>query len=243
MNAELERIETAAVVDMMAAAPPHLGFTAEQVGGAMCLRAGDVPARELNAVHGPIEDVGAVLAHYEGGMHIVCGDHDGLEEHGYTPGYAWMKFARPADPDAAAPTALSIEQAGPQAGLDFALPVRTAFGMPESLDAWLRELPGRPGWTCLVAYDEGEAVGAGAMFTDGDHAWCGLGGTLPAARGRGAQSAILAARVALAARAGATTVSTETGVREEGRADQSYRNILRAGFEEAYARPNWDSPA
>jgi hypothetical protein len=223
----------------MAAAPPHLGFSAEVVAGATCLRAAGVPSRELNAVHGPIGDVGAVLAHYEGGMHIVCGDHEGLEEHGYTPGFAWMKFARATDPDAAAPTSLSIEQVGPQGGMDFAVPVRTAFGMPEAFDAWLRELPGRPGWTCLVAYEDGRALAAGALYVEGDQGWCGLGGTLPEARGRGAQSAILAARVALAARAGAAGVSTETGV-DRG---PSYRNILRAGFAERYERPNWDAPA
>jgi GNAT superfamily N-acetyltransferase len=228
---------------MFAAAPPHLGYTAARVGGALCARCPGVPARELNRVHGPIEDVGAVLAHYEGGMHIVCGDEPGLAEHGYTAGYAWMKFARGPDPDASAPTDLAVEQVGPAGGMDFARPVRVGFGMPESFEPWLAALAGRPGWTCLVAYDGAAAVGAGALYTDGDHAWLGLAATLPEARGRGAQSAILAARVALASRQGATTITTETGVREPGRADQSYRNILRAGFEEAGARANWDSPS
>jgi GNAT superfamily N-acetyltransferase len=233
------------MADAFAAAPPAFGFTAERVAGALCLRAAGIPSRELNRVSGPIDDVGAVLAHYEGGMHIVCGDHDGLAEHGYTPGYAWMKFARAADADASAPTDLAIEQVGPQGGIDFARPVRIGFGMPELMEGWLRELPGRPGWTCLVAYDGEHAVGAGALFVDGDHAWCGLGATLPEARGRGAQSAILQRRIALAAQHGATTVTTETGVRiasHPPRPDQSYRNILRAGFEETYVRPNWDSP-
>jgi GNAT superfamily N-acetyltransferase len=226
------------MLDAFAAAPPEFGFTATTVGGATCLRAPGVPARELNRVNGPIEDLAAVLAHYQGGMHIVVGDHPGLAEHGYTPGFAWMKFALDADADAHAPTDLKVEQVGPQGGLDFARPVRIAFGMPELMEAWLRELPGRPGWTCLVAYDGGQAVAAGAMYVEGEHAWCGLGATLPEARGRGAQSAILAARVALAERAGARTVSTETGA-DRG---PSYRNILRAGFEEAYERPNWDAP-
>jgi GNAT superfamily N-acetyltransferase len=226
------------MVDTFAAAPSRFNFTATTVAGATCLRAAGVPARELNRVNGPISDVSAVLAHYEGGMHIVVGDHEGLAEHGYTPGFAWMKFARDADPDASAETDLKIEQVGHQGAIDFAVPVRTAFHMPDFFDAWLRELPGRPGWTCLAAYDGDQAVGAGAMYVDGDHAWCGLGATLPEARGRGAQSAILAARVALAARAGAKTVSTETGA-DRG---PSYRNILRAGFEEAYERPNWDAP-
>ena len=83
-------------------------------------------------------------------------------------------------------------------------------------------------------------MAGGALFVDGDQAWLGLGATLPEARGRGAQSALLAERIRLAAEAGSTTVTTETGVREDGRPERSYRNILRAGFEEAFVRPNWD---
>ena len=37
-------------------------------------------------------------------------------------------------------------------------------------------------------------------------------------------------------------MTTETGEHVEGKPDQSYRNILRAGFREAYLRPNWLSP-
>jgi GNAT superfamily N-acetyltransferase len=226
------------MADAFAAAPARFGFTAQDVGGATCFRASDIPSRELNRVHGTVAVPAAVLAHYDGGAHIVCGESPGLVEHGYTPGYAWMKFARPTDPGAAAPTELVVEQVGPQGAMDFARPVRFGFGMPELMEAWLREIPGRPGWSCLVAYDGEHPVGAGALFVDGDHGWCGLGATLPEARGRGAQSAILAARVALAARQGATTVVTETGVG----GGPSYRNILRAGFTERYERPNFDSP-
>ena len=99
----------------------------------------------------------------------------------------------------------------------------------------------RAGWTCLVAYDGDRPVAGGAVYVDGDQAWLGLGATLPQARGRGAQSALLAERIRLAAAAGATTVTTETGVRQEGRPERSYRNILRAGFEEVFERPNWTS--
>jgi GNAT superfamily N-acetyltransferase len=221
---------------MFSAAPPSFGFSAERVGGALCARAAGVPARELNRVHGEVGDVAAVLAHYGGQSHIICGGSD--PGHGYTEGYAWMKFAAEADASAHADTDLVIEQVGPQGGVDFALPVRTAFGMPEAFDAWLRELPGRAGWTCLVGYDGGRAVAAGALYVDGDQGWLGMAGTLPEARGRGAQSAILARRIALAAEQGASTVTTETGVG----GGPSYRNILRAGFTEAYERPNWDSP-
>jgi hypothetical protein len=34
----------------------------------------------------------------------------------------------------------------------------------------------------------------------------------------------------------------ETGERVPDRPSASYRNILKAGFEEAYLRPNWQRP-
>ena len=114
--------------------------------------------------------------------------------------------------------------------------------MPPYMRAALAALPGRPGWVIFVAYGGDTPCGAGALFIDGDTSWTGFAATIPAARGRGAQSAILAARIRAAAEAGCATITTETGVREEGRPSRSYRNLLRAGFEEVYERPNWRSP-
>lgn len=222
------------MADVMSAAPPHLNWSAAHVGGALCLRAPGFNVRELNTAFAPVEDPEAVLAHYDGQPHIVCG---GPQPAGYEPGYGWMLFERDADADATAETDLTIEQVGPHGALEYARVIRTGFGMPEAIDAVLARLPGRPGWTCLVAYDGADAVGAGALFIHGDEGYLGLGATLPAARGRGAQSAILAARVALTARAGARRCVTLTGAG----GGPSYRNILRAGFEAVGERPNWDS--
>jgi len=165
-----------------------------------------------------------------------------LRAAGYEPGYAWMKFARPAAEAPAARTDLRLEVVGAERAQDFAVPVVGGFGMPPRMLGATGALPGRAGWTCLVAYDGDRPVAGGAVFVDGEQAWLGLGATLPQARGRGAQSALLAERIRLAAEAGATTVTTETGVRQDGRPERSYRNILRAGFRPAYLRPNYVSP-
>jgi hypothetical protein len=53
---------------------------------------------------------------------------------------------------------------------------------------------------------------------------------------------LFAARVKEAAEAGCPVAVTETGVRDERGPENSDRNILRAGFAEAYERPNWRSP-
>lgn len=63
----------AGMTDLMSAAPPHLDWSAAQVGGALCLRAPGPDIRELNTAFAPVEDTEAVLAHYDGQPHIVCG--------------------------------------------------------------------------------------------------------------------------------------------------------------------------
>ncbi len=58
-------------------------------------------------------------------------------------------------------------------------------------------------------------------------------------RRKGGQSALLARRIADAAKYGARQAVTETGVPQEGQPAPSYRNILGSGFTVAYGRPNW----
>ena len=65
---------------------------------------------------------------------------------------------------------------------------------------------------------------------------------MPSHRGRGAQSAILAARVERARERGLRVLITETGVPRDGRPGASYRNIVKSGFEPTYVRPNYASP-
>ena len=67
----------------------------------------------------------------------------------------------------------------------------------------------------------------------------GIAATLEPARGRGCQRALLRHRLLDAAEAGCHTLFVETGERVPDRPSTSYRNVLRAGFEEAYLRPNW----
>ena len=77
------------------------------------------------------------------------------------------------------------------------------------------------------------------ILASGDPFFFGIGATLESARRRGCQLALLHRRIVDAAEAGCTTLFVETGERVEDRPAGSYRNILRAGFEEAYRCPNW----
>ena len=116
-------------------------------------------------------------------------------------------------------------------------------GMPTAFAVWMGRVPARPGWHCLAAYDGHEPVATSALFVTGELGWIGLGATLPTHRGRGAQNALLAARITLAADLGLALVVTETGVPRDGQPGPSYRNILRAGFRESYVRPNYAAPS
>jgi hypothetical protein len=111
--------------------------------------------------------------------------------------------------------------------------------MPPAMSAWLRQIVGKPGWSCFVGAVDGAPIAAGAPFVQGDYGWVGIGATKAEARKRGAHSTLLAHRIAEAGRAGARWVVTETGVPQPNQPAPSYENILAAGFEVAYLRPNW----
>jgi len=166
-----------------------------------------------------------------------------LRARGYAPGYAWMKFVRdtapPQRPDPSGVEVVELDAARPGAGALLGRIVSEGFGLPPWMGTLFEGVCGMEGWRCYVANVDGEPVGAATLLVDGALAECGAAATLERARGRGCQTALLDRRIRDAAAAGCRTLFVETGVQSEGRPSASYRNILRAGFREAYARPNW----
>jgi GNAT superfamily N-acetyltransferase len=69
--------------------------------------------------------------------------------------------------------------------------------------------------------------------------WLGIGATRPEHRRRGAQSALLAARIDVGLARGVAGFATETGRPLPGEPGPSFANIKRAGFRLVYDRPNW----
>jgi GNAT superfamily N-acetyltransferase len=163
-----------------------------------------------------------------------------LRSRGYEPGYAWMKFVRDAHPPRfSLPGGVEIAEAEAGDDTPFGMIAATGFGLPAWASVFFAGLPGRPGWRCYVAEVDGEPAACAAMFVHERIAEFGIAATLEPARGRGCQLALLHRRILDAAAAGCHTLFVETGERIPDRPSASYRNILRAGFEEAYARPNW----
>ncbi|MEZ5077907.1 MAG: GNAT family N-acetyltransferase [Solirubrobacterales bacterium] len=163
-----------------------------------------------------------------------------LRDNGFEPGYAWMKFVRDAhEPRFKVPTDVEVLELADPREAPFGMILATGFELPAWAAAFFAGLPSRPGMRCYVARLDGRPQACAAMLVDGGVAEFGGAATLEPARGRGCQLALLHRRIRDAAAAGCDTLFVETGERVPGRPSASYRNILRAGFEEAYLRPNW----
>lgn len=165
---------------------------------------------------------------------------DWLNQNGYERGYGWMKFVRDASPpEFSDPPDIEVFEIGEGEGEGLAWIAAEGFELPRWAAALFFDLPGRSGWRCYVAVVDNAAQACASMFLHDGVAEFGIAATLEPARGRGCQAALLRRRILDAAEAGCHTLFVETGERTPERPSASYRNILRAGFKEAYLRPNW----
>jgi GNAT superfamily N-acetyltransferase len=260
---DLEFAEEEGYLDAFRAAPPTLaqehGIAYERVDGVTCTSVADLPrSRIFNHVFGlgranpaTDEQLDRIAEFYGKETYFVALAQDAepddlaarLEARGFEPDSAWTKFRRGVDPPAPVESELRVEPIGPQHARDFGRIVAAGFELPEFTGRWLAALFARPRWTCFVAFADDEPAAAGTLFVCRGVGWLGFAATLPEFRRRGAQSALLAARIRAAAELGCSQVAGETGALEEGRRSNSYRNIVRAGFEPVYDRPNYRSPA
>lgn len=92
----------------------------------------------------------------------------------------------------------------------------------------------RPGWRFYSAALDDEVVGGAILFVSGRTATLGGGATLPEARGRGCQGALLRRRLADASAAGCNVVVSRC---RPGSA--SHRNLRRVGLEDVYTKRVW----
>jgi GNAT superfamily N-acetyltransferase len=254
--------ELKAFVDLYEAAPPGLGARVEQIGGATCLALPAAPGSAMfNRALGlglerpsAEEDIEEVVRFYrelgvEWGAAVApqakpAAIASWLRAHGFRPGYGWAKFRRALDQLPEEGGGLRVERVGRRDASTFAEVFIRGYGVPELMRDWLAKLPERDGWDCFVAYDGDAPAATGALYIAQGVGWLGIAATLPEYRRRGAQSALLSTRILAAAAAGCIVVVTETGELLEGKPSGSYRNILRAGFELDYVRPNYvSSPA
>jgi len=258
----VDTIEARAMVAMYAAAPEALELTTESFDGATVLLAPRVPVSFFNRVIGLgvgrpasersideiMERFGSVgVADYWVHLNPVAEPSqlaDWLVVRGFTqpPRHSWAKFLRDATPDAAEPGDIRVRLAESADALVVAQLVCTVYGLPSALAPWFAALVARPSWRVLVAEIDGKLAATGSVFIDGTTAWLGIGATLSEYRKRGAQTALLAARIEVAARAGAELLTTETGESIAGEENPSLNNIRKAGFAQVCSRLNYAAP-
>ncbi len=142
-----------------------------------------------------------------------------------------------AEPAVALSAELRIDEIGPRDGELFEEIVAAPLGVPEGLGPGIRSTLGKPGWKYYLAYDGDRPIAGGALYVQDGRGWCGLGATLQADRGRGAQTALLCRRLADARALGCAWVAADTLVTTVP--SQSRRNMERVGFVPMYERPNY----
>lgn len=155
---------------------------------------------------------------------------------------AWMKFTRGTAPPPEVASALTVREIGPELADEFARIAAAGFDLSDAARPLIAALIHRPGWHLYMSFVGDTPAGTGAMLVRDGVAHLDWGVTHPDYRRRGGQSAVLARRIRDAIATGCKLLTTTTGEAVPGDLQHSYRNILRAGFEEAYLRENWAPP-
>ena len=231
MQAELERAELAVARLQWGAMPEAV---VREVGGLLVVSlpgpvwmtqvvgVGLVPGADLAAALDLVPS--ALVAVPEGAV----GEGE-LRRLGLRPGVRLLRLA--AEPVAGA-LPPSVVVAGPQDRARLAAVCAAGFGL--DLPEWWTAPLGRPGWTQLLLWSGDTAVAAAGLHVADGVARLGAATTVPAARGQGAQTTLIAARLALAAeqRVRRVTASAEQGT-------SSLRNLQRAGFTVQYPVTQW----
>ncbi len=246
----LATAELAAFVEQyagLAALDPQLGAEVVELGSLTVLRTPDWPDHPwANAavavgevIAGDLDEALALLSGTTAPYVSVSGEHGAavLASRGLAPTATLARWAAPAR-ELGAETELRIEQVGPHATWQVSEVLRLGFAV-EGMLRWWRAPLGRPGWAQFVAYDAydaDEAVATAALHLEPGSSTAHLCGaaTVPQARGRGAQSALLAERTSLAARLGATHVTAKAAA-----GSASSRNLERTGFAVAGHNVRW----
>lgn len=146
-----------------------------------------------------------------------------------------------ADTVAALDSGLRVGLVEPHHAREWATVMSTTFGFttPPAMIDMMASCVGMPNWRQYAVWEGERIIAVGSIFLNGDCADMFGGATLPQARGRGAQSALLTARARAAQAAGCRWLVAETGAEVRGDHNTSLHNMLRLGFEPLYERVTW----
>lgn len=157
-----------------------------------------------------------------------------LTEYGYEHKNNWNRFYRDTSPLINSKTELIVREIDLKYSDDYAGIILNSFGLPPELKILLDSFFGKKNWKHFMAFENNTPAGAASMFLCNDTAWIGFAATAPEFRNKGAQGALLSARIKAAADHGCSFVAVETA--ED---NASYRNMLRYGFTLLHKKHNY----
>jgi GNAT superfamily N-acetyltransferase len=231
------------------------GVVVRRFGAATACIARGIPSRFYNSVLAVGQDtlphLDALLAHYAAhgvspALEVVPGAlTEPLGEALFARGFAMVEFHAalvgtlgPADASPPAlPPGWTVAEGDFDAYLETYLATGAEGGAGPEARANLETWRGVRGWRFFVCRIDGAPAGVGVLDVQGRGALLASAATLPAARGRGVQAALLRVRIAAAAAAGCDLV---VGGAYWG--SPSLRNQQRAGLLTAFTRGIWGRP-
>jgi hypothetical protein len=255
----LEHIELLAWRDLLEAASPAdrsaLGLRSARIASGFAMAADGPESLLQNRVLGlglrelltesVLEES---IAHYPDGKSFalnlcpfaeLTGASAQLLRQGFATFFHHLKWVRDDAPVTAVVTTLEVVEIGRSRAHEWAALYAEIHDLSPAYATWSASAVGREGWTHHLALDQERPVAAAAMYVHDDLAWLGKMGTLEPDRKRGAQGALIAARVNAGLAAGVRTFAMETAPDWPDLPGGSLRNAARAGFRPAYARPSW----
>lgn len=164
----------------------------------------------------------------------ICAAH-GIEAEGQ-----WIKLAGAPDSVGSDRSDLRVGRVAPADIPDWSNVIFAGFGMPtDHLPALLVGAAESTQMQPFAVWDGDTMVAGASLVTHGDIGHLAGAATLPAFRGRGAQSALIAARIRAARYSGIRRLYAETGKPEQPGSNSSLNNMIRAGLQPLYERTNW----
>jgi GNAT superfamily N-acetyltransferase len=134
---------------------------------------------------------------------------------------------------------LRVEEVGRGHAEFFETVVASALGMRAVVASLTSSAMEHPEWHHYVVFDGNAPIAGAAMYVRDRGAYFGLAATAPQARGRGAQTLLLARRMADAKKLGCDWVTAATAPDTQSSPNPSYRNMLRAGMHLLYHQPKY----
>jgi ribosomal protein S18 acetylase RimI-like enzyme len=175
---------------------------------------------------------------------VMPGDWQAVaRRHALTQGTMFVKCFGPAEPRSVE-TDLTIRRLTPEHGADFVRIMAAGFGF-DVTDGAVAMFAGDQffdgDWATYGAWDADTLVGVARMLVVAETGAVALFGaaTLPEGRHRGAQGALLDARIREARDRGIAFASAETWLENDENPNSSQHNLRRAGLTEVHTRPSW----